>query len=105
MARPSTIACPEVGPNGQRCALTQGHVGAHQPWVVAPAQREGMTSAESLRLACGILAAIVFAYAGLQMVALRSQGGNSVAELFDNAVGIFSFGVALIAFGWSLPRR
>lgn len=41
-----------------------------------------------------IAAAGAFVVAGLQMVSLRSEAGNTIAELFDNAVGIFSFGMA-----------
>lgn len=96
--------CPETGPNGQRCALPSGHPGPHQPWVVAPAP-SGIGGADTLRMGLGILAGLLIAYAGLQMVGLRSQSGNTVAELFDNAVGYLAFGFALLAVGWSLPRR
>jgi uncharacterized membrane protein YccC len=41
-----------------------------------------------------LLAAGAFALAGYTMVSLRSESGNTVAEAFDQAMGIFSFGMA-----------
>ncbi|MEA2621882.1 MAG: hypothetical protein QOH61_792 [Chloroflexota bacterium] len=48
-----------------------------------------------------IVAAAIFAYAGFQMVELRTVGGNTVAELFDNAVGILSFGLAALSMAYA----
>lgn len=43
------------------------------------------------------LAALAFAVAGFQMVSLHSAAGNTIAELFDQATGIFAFGMAGLA--------
>ena len=56
-----------------------------------------------MRLVLGLLAALVFAFAGYEMVNLKSQSGNTVAELFDNYVGIFSFGMALLSAALAVP--
>jgi hypothetical protein len=50
----------------------------------------------------GLLAAALFAFAGFQMTSLQSQSGNTVAELFDNAMGWFSWGMAAISAAWAL---
>lgn len=52
-----------------------------------------------------ILTAVAFAFAGLEMISLRSQSGTSVAEAFDNAMGIFSFGMAGLTLIVGLPYR
>lgn len=51
----------------------------------------------------GLLAAGLFAVAGFQMLTLHSQGGNTVAEAFDNYVGIFSFGMAALSIVIATP--
>ena len=56
-----------------------------------------------IRAVLGIAAAIAFAVAGYQMVSLHSQAGNSIAELFDQAVGILSFGLALLSVAIAAP--
>ena len=50
-------------------------------------------------------AAALFAFAGVQMTSLESEAGNTVAELFDNAMGWFSFGMAALSGGWALSAR
>ena len=45
----------------------------------------------------GVVAAVVFVVAGAAMVGLRSQAGNTVAEAFYQAMGVFSFGMAGMA--------
>jgi hypothetical protein len=44
-----------------------------------------------------ILAAVAFAAAGRAMISLQSQAGNTVAEAFYQAMGLFSFGMAGLA--------
>lgn len=44
----------------------------------------------------GLVGVLVFAYAGLTMVNLQSQAGNTVAEAFYQAMGYFSFGMAAL---------
>jgi hypothetical protein len=53
-----------------------------------------------------VAAAGAFALAGLNMVGLESQAGNTVAEAFYNAMGIFSFGMAglVLAAGIAVDR-
>ncbi len=53
-----------------------------------------------------ITTGLAFLLAGLNMVALRSQSGNTVAELFDQAMGIFCFGMAglVLLVGLALDR-
>jgi hypothetical protein len=41
-----------------------------------------------------VVAALAFALAGLQMVTLRSEAGNTIAELFDQGMGVACFGMA-----------
>lgn len=53
----------------------------------------------------GLLAAGLFVVAGFQMLTLHSQGGNTVAEAFDNYVGIFSFGMAALSIVIATPAR
>jgi hypothetical protein len=48
-----------------------------------------------------IVAAAILAFAGYQMVGLHSVGGNSVAELFDNAVGIMCFGLGALSLAYA----
>lgn len=49
-------------------------------------------------------AAAVFAYAGVQMSELRSVGGDSVAEYFYQAMGLFSYGMAGLCLILAVPR-
>ena len=42
------------------------------------------------------VAALIFAVAGTQMISLHSEAGNTVAELFDHAMGLFSLGMAAL---------
>jgi hypothetical protein len=41
-------------------------------------------------------AAALFVVAGLKMTSLRSESGNTIAELFDQAMGLFSYGMAAL---------
>lgn len=54
------------------------------------------------RTALAVVAAIVLAYAGISMITLRSVEGNTVAEIFDNAVGLMSIGLALLAAAYAV---
>jgi hypothetical protein len=61
-------------------------------------------------LALGIAGAVLFAFAGLQMIGITSVAsykgdGGSIAESFYHAMGWFSFGMALVSatlgcLGW-----
>src|SRR6202008_1875256 len=42
-------------------------------------------------------------FAGYQMVSLHSQAGNTIAEAFDQYMGIFSFGMSLLSITVALP--
>lgn len=53
----------------------------------------------------GIIAALLFAVAGLMMVELRSVGGGTVAEAFYNYFGIALFGVAALTIVIASPSR
>lgn len=57
-----------------------------------------------IRLTMALVAAGLFAYAGVQMVGLRSVGGESVAEYFYQAVGWMSFGLAALSIAVGLRR-
>lgn len=57
-----------------------------------------------MRLLMGLVAAAVFAFAGYLMVNLQSQSGNTVAEAFDHAVGVFSFGMAVLSIAVAVPH-
>jgi hypothetical protein len=37
------------------------------------------------------------------MTSLESEAGNTVAELFDNAMGVFSYGMAALSIALSMP--
>jgi hypothetical protein len=51
------------------------------------------------------IGALIFVFAGLQMISLHSQGGNSVAEFFYQAMGLFSFGMAFLTAGAAIPAN
>ena len=44
------------------------------------------------RAFAALVAAAVFAYAGLEIMGLRSVSGDSLAEAFYQTMGLFSFG-------------
>lgn len=50
-----------------------------------------------LRPLVALLTAGIFVFAGLTMLSIRSVSGDSVAEAFYQAFGIFSFGFAGLA--------
>lgn len=58
-----------------------------------------------VRFLVALIAAVVFVYAGGQMTSLHSQAGNTVAELFDQYMGYFSFGMAILCVAIGLPTR
>ena len=47
----------------------------------------------------GICSAILFLIAGLQLISITSQSGNSIAESLYHGVGWMSFGLALLSSG------
>lgn len=50
-----------------------------------------------------LLAAGLFANAGAEMINLESQAGNTVAEAFYNAMGVFAFGMAALSVAVAAP--
>jgi hypothetical protein len=57
-----------------------------------------------LRVIMGVVAAALFAVAGVQMLSLHSQAGNTVAEAFYNAVGLLSLGLAALSVAVAMPQ-
>ena len=57
-----------------------------------------------LRLGIGIVAAVLFVSSGQNMSQLQSVGGQTVAEYFYQAMGMFSYGMAALCLVGSLPR-
>lgn len=62
-----------------------------------------MSTSQVVRFVVATIAAIAFAAAGAQMTGLESAAGNTVAEAFDNAMGIFSYGMAALSIAVGLP--
>ena len=62
-----------------------------------------MSGAQAFRLIAGIAAAIAFVVAGAEMTSLESEAGNTVAEAFDNAMGVFSYGMAALSIALAMP--
>lgn len=58
-----------------------------------------------LRVLAGIIAALLLAFAGLELVALRSVSGDSVAEAAYNAIGWACFGLAALVVMLLIPRN
>lgn len=56
-----------------------------------------------LRLVLGIVAAIVFAYAGNHMRDIHSVSGDSIAEEFYHQVGMLCYGLACVAGLLGIP--
>jgi succinate dehydrogenase hydrophobic anchor subunit len=52
-----------------------------------------------------LVAALLFAWAGISMLSLQTVNGNTVAELFDNYVGIFCLGMAALTLVIVAPAR
>jgi hypothetical protein len=48
-----------------------------------------------------ILGAVAFVNAGVNMLALESQAGNTVAELFDHNVGYLCIGLAWLSLAYA----
>ena len=51
-----------------------------------------------------IVGALIFAFAGYQMLTLQSVSGDSVAEAFYNDMGWFSFAMGALTLVVGLPR-
>ena len=54
------------------------------------------------RVVLAIIAALILALAGLQMITLRSVEGNTIAEFFDNYMGWAMFGFAALALAYGV---
>lgn len=52
---------------------------------------------QGLRFLAGMFGALLFGAAGTDMQQLRSIGGDSVAEYFYQAMGVFSWGMAALS--------
>lgn len=59
----------------------------------------------TIRGVLALAAAALFIWAGVSMLSLRSVGGNTVAELFDNYVGIFCLGMAALTLLIAAPKK
>jgi NADH pyrophosphatase NudC (nudix superfamily) len=62
-----------------------------------------VSAGQLVRLVVALGAALMFVLAGSQMTSLKSEAGNSVAEAFDNAMGVFSYGMAALALALGIP--
>lgn len=87
---------------------TRGFRIASQIWMgdrllVTFEQRQASASSPA-RAIGAIVAAALLAYAGLQMVSLKSVQGNSVAEFFYQSLGWFAFGLAVFVATWGLAH-
>lgn len=60
--------------------------------------------ADAVRVLGAIGATLLFAYAGLYLVTLRSQAGNTVAEAFYQGVGLMSWALALLTLAIGFKR-
>lgn len=56
-----------------------------------------------LRFVAGMVAAGIFIYAGNDMRDLESVSGDSVAEFFYHAMGLFSYGMAALSVLLAIP--
>lgn len=59
--------------------------------------RENRTAEMVLIGLLGLAGAALFGLAGLWMLSLRSVNGGTVAEAFDQAMGLFSLGMAALS--------
>jgi len=57
----------------------------------------------TVRFVLSLVGAGVFVVAGRHMLALESVSGNSVAEEFYNAMGLFAYGMAALSVVIGLP--
>lgn len=85
------------------------HCGLPFAGDAAPPPRPDARSAQpsgtgALRVIVGVVAALLLAYGGLELVQLRSLSGDSVAEAAYNAMGWACFGVAAFVIMLLLPR-
>lgn len=74
--------------------------------VQTPARPAPTTTAEYdlARLVVAAVAALVFAYAGWDLVTMRSVAGDSLAEHFYHAVGVMVWGLAVLSIAIGLRR-
>jgi hypothetical protein len=55
------------------------------------------------KLIAVVLTAAVFLYAGFLMLEIESEAGNTVAEAFYNAMGVFSLAMAGLTIVAAIP--
>ncbi len=60
-----------------------------------PTRKGGSIAGGILLILAGLAVLLLFGDAGLQMITLQSQAGNTVAEAYYNAVGWATFGLGL----------
>lgn len=99
---------PEEATTSLMAAIGSGQYGPRlrdQTWagdrLIATFDDAPNEGAYLARIALGIVAGLVLAYAGFQMVTLRSVQGGTVAEAFDNYIGFVAFGLALLSFAYA----
>jgi hypothetical protein len=59
---------------------------------------------DGIRAITALVAAAIFAYAGSEMMGLRSVSGDSLAEAFYQTMGLFSFGMTALCVTLAVPR-
>ena len=79
------------------------------PYMEPPKQRKDVAFGDFIRVVMTLAAIGLFVAAGLKMLDIQSQGsieGNvSINEVFYQAMGFFSFGMAALSALVGLPRR
>ncbi len=70
---------------------------AHQPTSMSSGPSE-------LGVGLAIVAALIFAFAGIQLIGIHSIAGDTIAEAFYNAVGMMSFGFAALSLAIGVRR-
>lgn len=102
---PST--CPNCGQIYDPSRKTYcDRCGNRFPWAGGKAadSAEGLGGPDAARLGVAIVGALIFAFAGYQMLTLQSVSGDSVAEAFYNDMGWFSFAMGALTLLVGLPR-
>jgi len=86
-----------------RCGFTNSASATPPPASVRPGPSlrtrspgSATDGAEALQILALLAAVILFAVSGYRMIQLRSISGDTVAEAFFQAMGLFSFGMSAV---------
>lgn len=77
------------------------------PWAGGKAADDaegGLGGPNGVRLVVAIVGALIFVFAGFQMLTLESISGDTVAEAFYNDMGWFSLAMGALTLLVGLPR-